>query len=644
MSFRNYQEALAYMEDASWNQSRPGLERIRILMHRLGDPQKRLRFLHIAGTNGKGSTAAMLESVLRAGGYRTGLFLSPHLVSFRERFRICGDMISEKNFIRLMEKIREAAEGMDDHPTQFELSTALAFTYFYEKACDIVVLEVGMGGEWDSTNVIDAPLLAIICNIGYDHMEYLGRTLADIARAKAGIIKAGSTVVAYRVEEEARNVLRSRAEAVGATWIEADFDAVKAEDHDWSSQRFRYRNQNYRLSLLGPHQLRNAAVVLSALEVLQKKGFPLTEKALAQGLKSVSQPARFQPLARPDHLSPLILLDGGHNPQGAEALTACLNDYLSGQKVAFLLGFMADKEYDKAIDRLLPYGKSFTCVRPKNGDRSLPADRLAACLQERWQAAQRNTLMESRRKPLLSSSLPIVQVEADASKALLNLMASEKKIVIFGSLYLAGEILSSIDALLRTHLRRAALQARRALSVDQIKEKSRAVCRAIASSAAFCQAKTILLYRALPSEVCLDDLAAQARREGKTVLYPRVVGGGAMIAVRPDPDAGPSAWQKGAFGILEPRPSLSEEISPQSIDLVVCPLSCFDPAGNRLGMGGGYYDRYLPACQKASLIGAALEVQKAAHIPEAADKHDVVLSAIYTEATVYERNREEGIH
>ena len=217
------QEALTYLHDVSWRGSRPGLSRTRELLRRLGDPQKRLRFVHVAGTNGKGSTSAMLAAILRAAGARTGLYTSPFLMRFNERMQCDGVPISDGALAALTERTRAEAEAMAEHPTEFELITALAMLWFAQERCDIVVLEVGLGGALDSTNVIDCPELAVICNLGYDHTAILGGTLAQIAGAKAGILKGGDCVLYDGLPQEAADVIRARCAATGTRLHTPDF-------------------------------------------------------------------------------------------------------------------------------------------------------------------------------------------------------------------------------------------------------------------------------------------------------------------------------------------------------------------------------------------------------------------------------------
>ena len=369
------QEAIDYIENYTWSTSRLGLERTVELLKRLGNPQETLRFIHVAGTNGKGSTCAMTERILRAAGYRTGFYPSPFIEDFRERIQVNGEYITEEALARITEKVSLAADAMEDHPSQFELITAIGMLYFQEMRCDIVVLEVGMGGALDSTNVIAPPLVAVITNIGLDHTEYLGDTVEKIAKTKAGIIKPGTHTVSYKQLPSVEAVLREDCAKKG---VDIHFaDEATELSHSIDGQRFSYKGQVYELGLLGVHQLKNAAVVLEIIEQLKALGYDIAEAAVSEGLREVRWPARFEVLGR----QPLFILDGGHNPQCAEALTESIRAYVAdpdkGEQVTFLIGMLADKDYDTTLRMLQPYGANYVCITPES-PRALSAPELAA--------------------------------------------------------------------------------------------------------------------------------------------------------------------------------------------------------------------------------------------------------------------------
>ncbi|MCI8526513.1 MAG: bifunctional folylpolyglutamate synthase/dihydrofolate synthase [Oscillospiraceae bacterium] len=372
------QEALTYIHSVCWKGSIPGLERTRELLSRMGNPEKRLRFVHIAGTNGKGSTAAMTASILRAAGCRTGLYTSPYILRFHERMQVDGREITDQELSEVTAFVRPHAEAMADHPTEFELVSCIAFEFFARAGCDIVVLEVGMGGELDSTNVIGTPEAAVITNIGLDHTEYLGGTLEEIASAKAGIIKPGGTAVIYREAPSVEAVFEEKCRAVGARLVRADFDSLRPVRRSLEGQVFDAGGRAaLELPLLGAHQLKNAAVVLAAVEVLRDKGWRISEQNIREGLASVTWPGRFEVLRK----SPLFLVDGGHNPQCVEALVQNIRDYLPDKPLTVLTGVLADKDYHCMYESVAPYARAFVTVTP-DSPRALDAQELAAYLRQ----------------------------------------------------------------------------------------------------------------------------------------------------------------------------------------------------------------------------------------------------------------------
>lgn len=372
----DYQEALAYLDSVRWFGSKPGLERVRALLEKLGDPQKALKTVHIAGTNGKGSCAAMAASVLKAAGYRTGLYTSPYLFRFNERMQINGRPIEDETLAELVTELRPLVEGMEDHPTEFELMTATALLWFKRERCDIVVLEVGLGGRFDATNVVEAPEAAVIMNIGLDHTAVLGDTVEQIAFEKAGIVKPGCEVVLYQQQESVERVVRERCEALGATLHTADFARIVPEFDSLEGQVFSYKGAPCAIPLLGSHQLRNAAVVLELVEVLRARGWKLEPEAVEHGLYAVSWPARFELV----HEEPAFIVDGGHNPQCAETVAENLLRYFPAQKRVLLIGVLADKDYESLTAILDRAADAFVCVTP-DSERALPAEVLGRSLQ-----------------------------------------------------------------------------------------------------------------------------------------------------------------------------------------------------------------------------------------------------------------------
>ena len=410
--------AIAYLEHFAWQDSRLGLERIRELTARMGNPQKKLRFVHLAGTNGKGSTACFIASILQAAGYRTGLFTSPYIHRFHERMQMDGVSITDTELEQIVAEMRPLADTMDDHPTTFELVTAAAFAWFLQQSCDIVVLETGMGGELDATNVIESPEVSVITPIDMDHMEYLGNTVGKIAKAKAGIIKAGCPVVTAKQKPEALAVLSKTAKAHGANLTEIDLDAITPGAFDLTGQRFSYGDlDDLSISLLGQYQIENAALALTAVSVLEQRGFAVPESAKRDGLSHARWLGRFELAGE----NPAVIVDGGHNAQGAAALAKNLCRYFPGKKITFVMGVLADKEVEAMLSPILPLAERVYTVTPQN-DRAMPAEELA-------------TLVEAQGIPAIA--MPYVAAALETAK---QCATSDGVVCYFGSLYSVGEV------------------------------------------------------------------------------------------------------------------------------------------------------------------------------------------------------------
>ena len=412
------EQAMEFISGVSWLGSRPGLERVQQLLSLLGNPQDTLRYVHVAGTNGKGSTAAMLASVLRAAGYRTGLYISPFIERFNERMQVNGTPITDAELAAVCDRLRPCVAAMPDPPTEFELVTAAAFLWFADQQCDIVVLEVGLGGRLDATNVIRAPECAVIANIGLDHTAVLGDTVAQIAFEKAGIIKPGTRAVSYQQAPEAAAVLRDACRERGVPLTEADFSAIEPLTDSVDGQTFRYRGgAALSLPLLGAHQRKNAAVALEAVCALRNAGWAIPDGAVCEGLRTVSWPARFEILQR----APWFVLDGGHNPQCAETVAANLERYFPQKRKILLVGLLADKDYTAMTDILAPQAAAFVAVTPES-ERALPADALAVHLQRYG-------------KPVTAcAAVP------DGVETALSMAGADGVVCATGSLSMAGEI------------------------------------------------------------------------------------------------------------------------------------------------------------------------------------------------------------
>lgn len=603
------EEAISYIENYGWSTTKLGLDRTKALFSALGAPQRNLKFIHVAGSNGKGSTCAMLSSILKEAGYKTGLYISPYIEVFNERIQINGEHIPGDKLAEITERVMAIADSMDDHPSQFELVTAIGIEYFYEENCDIVVLEVGMGGALDSTNAIDAPEVAVITNIGLEHTEYLGDTIEEIAATKGGIIKEGCSCVCYDGDERVTDIIRNICLEKNVSFDLAKFSNTKPLDSDISGQRFIYSEEVYDLSLLGEHQLRNATVVLETIKTLRNRGWNISEESVKVGLKNVTWPARFEVLSH----NPLFILDGGHNPQCAEALCRSIEEYLPGKKVIFMLGVLADKDYETIIDMVLPYAEEFVCVTPLS-DRALPAEDLKSFIETKGAKAY-------AAEDLFKGIKEVHRLSVEKGDA---------PILVFGSLYLAGAVRKEFKGANRSFFRLLGISGRNSLSEDERIEKSKSIVQRLTDISEFKNAKTIMIYKWFKGEVKLDSLE-ESFSDDKTILYPVSLDDGKMIAVKPG--TGDDAWEEGAFHIYAPVLEKGEVISPSDIDLVICPLTAFDEDCNRIGMGKGFYDRYLPQCVNATKIGVAFETQKIKKVPT--EPFDYKLDKIVTENTVY---------
>lgn len=414
----DYKESLDYINNSSWFGAKPGLERISELLEKLGSPQNGLKFIHIAGTNGKGSCAAMTAAVMKAAGYRTGLFTSPYLYSFNERMQINGKQIENDVLAEVMTRVCAVADGMDDHPTAFEIMTAAGLLWFSAQKCDIVVLEVGLGGRFDATNVISSPEVAVIMNIGLDHTEILGDTLEKIALEKSGIIKPGCDCVLYNQSEEVEAVIKSVCSEAGAVLHISAGDETEPEFDSLDGQVFTYKGNSYAIPLLGAHQRRNTAVVIEVAEVLRAKGWTIEQSELEHGLYSVFWPARFEVLSD----DPYFVLDGGHNPQCASTVVSNLADYFPGVKHVMLVGVLKDKDYEKLFSILNLASDEFFCVTPDN-PRALKAQDLADYLARFGKPV---TVCDTIEDGVFSA--------ADRAREIDGMVCA------VGSLYIAGEI------------------------------------------------------------------------------------------------------------------------------------------------------------------------------------------------------------
>ncbi len=434
-----YEEALEYIHSVCWQKCAPGLARIAELLEKLGNPQKSLRFIHVAGTNGKGSTSAMTASVLRAAGYRVGLYTSPFIVRFNERMQIDGGQIPDGELAEITEYVKPFADGMEDVPTEFELITAIAFVYFARHKCDYVVLEAGMGGRLDSTNIIEAENVAVsvITGIAMDHTAFLGDTAEKIAAEKAGIIKKGVPVVFggahtpvgakedCEVDHKAcAAVIKAKAEEMGSPYFESHPELVSDLRADIFGSSFDFGEyEGFYIPLAGVYQPYNAATVFAVLEILASQGVKLTEKAVKDGLAAVKWPGRFEILCR----EPLVISDGGHNPEGIDAAVESAKIYFGGKKIQLLSGVMADKDYAHMVKRMSEVACRAFTVRPDNS-RALAAGAFAEVFEQDGVPAEGFATVKDA-------------VFAAMDKGL----ESGKPTLCLGSLYMYGEVKAAVE-------------------------------------------------------------------------------------------------------------------------------------------------------------------------------------------------------
>ncbi len=361
-----YQQAIDYIHSANRFGIKLGLENTRKLLAELGDPQASLRFIHIAGTNGKGSTASFIAHALMAAGYRVGRYISPYIEVFNERMQIDNDYIADADLVKHTAKVKAAAEKLAAEgvqPTEFEIVTAIGLLYFAERAVDVVVLEVGMGGRFDSTNVIDVPLAAVITPVSLDHMAYLGDTIEAIAFEKAGIIKAGGLVISSQSDARASKVIEDICTERGAHYAKSDWQLATNVNYGEQATTFSYCGASYRIGMFGTFQLQNACTAIDALQALAAKGvLEVPQSAIAKGLKRATWRGRFEVI----HRDPTLIIDGAHNVDAVSKFIESLNHYDQGRRRIAIFGILADKAVDDIVRLIVPEFDCFYLVKPDN--------------------------------------------------------------------------------------------------------------------------------------------------------------------------------------------------------------------------------------------------------------------------------------
>lgn len=412
-----YEEALDYLRSFGRVPATTDLHRIKRLLAGLGNPQDSLKFLHIAGTNGKGSVAAFCASALKESGYRTGLYISPFVVRINERIQINGEYIPDDLFASVIEKVKSVADKNRDDYAQFDILTAAALEWYARNYCDIVVLETGLGGRLDATNAVMKTVVSVITSVSYDHTEILGNTIEEIAYEKAQIIKEGCCAVVYPVQEKgAFDIISQTAERKHAELNVPDLSGLEITDSSLEYTKFRYKDNDYIITMAGRHQVLNAVTAIEALDELSYNGYyNLIKEKIVLGLMKASNPARFETVSG----KPAVILDGAHNPSGTQALADTVREYLGGRKTAFVVAMMRDKNTDESVKNISSAASEIIVTQIDN-PRCMAAGELA---------------------DVVSKYCGSVSVCTDPAQAVDMAVASgADAVVVCGSLYLVSEV------------------------------------------------------------------------------------------------------------------------------------------------------------------------------------------------------------
>lgn len=421
------EKVISYVNTNRGNGQKASLDRLYTLLERLDNPQKGLKYIHLTGTNGKGSTAALFHSVLREVDLNVGLFTSPHLEVVNERIRLNGEYIADADFIRLVNKMEpivlELEAEMDEKFYAFELLTTAAFLYFQEKQPDLILLEAGIGGRLDSTNVIDEAEVSLITSIGLDHMSTLGYTLEAITSEKVQILKENGHLVVGPIADSLKSIAEEQADAVNGSVTFIDTNDIKVQETSLDHQTFDYKTwEDVKLSLLGIHQIENASLVLEACVILEQKGWNLSSKMIYRGLEKANWPGRLEKVLN----EPLFYLDGAHNEASVKRLVETLEEVFLSNQFYFVIGMMKDKAYEKMIEQVAHLAKTFVLVSPD------------------W---QRGFDVSEVAKELRESGYPAIAKEnvAEVLDYIQNDVPKDETVIQFGSLYLVGDIKLELD-------------------------------------------------------------------------------------------------------------------------------------------------------------------------------------------------------
>lgn len=416
------QDVIALVNTNRGKGKKKNLNRINYLLNELGNPQTQLKVIHVAGTNGKGSTSSLMMSILREAGYKVGLFTSPHLESINERIRINDTFITDEEFIRLTERVSVAVEKteyeLNESLHAFEILTAVAYLYFSSKPVDVVILEAGIGGRLDATNTIPQSLVSIITSIGLDHVKVLGNTPEKIAEEKAGIVKVGGDLVTFDPPESLKTIFEKKCSEQRATYHRVETSKLQVTEVTLEKQVFDYKQyKNLSIRLLGTHQVRNALLAIEAMEILRTKNYSISDQAIHRGLENAFWPGRWEKISN----TPLAFMDGAHNQPAVEELMKTINSLFPQEKITFILGMMQDKSYQTMLETVMPKANKFLTLAP-DSERAIESETMAENLRKEGFKA----------KPLASprEALDYIQHEAE----------EDEIIVVFGSLYLVGNI------------------------------------------------------------------------------------------------------------------------------------------------------------------------------------------------------------
>ena len=420
----NYEEALEYIHSINWEFCKPGLERIEKLCQGLDNPQNSLKFIHVAGTNGKGSFCAMLSSVLTEAGYKTGLYTSPYIKFFNERMAINGESISNSELVAITEKVKMVADKMEEKPTEFELVTAIALEYFKQNNCDYVILECGLGGRLDSTNIVDTTVLSVITGISLDHVSILGDTIEKIAYEKAGIIKEGIPCLWCGKDANAREVIKQRASQQNSKLFDVNHNNIKIKEATLNGTIFDFENhKNVKIKLLGTYQPINASNVLKAIEILRSMGISVDDCHVLKGLEKARWSARFERILD----TPTMIFDGGHNAEGVFSAVESIEKYFPNERVYIITGVMKDKDYNIIAKRVSQVADKVYTVTPDN-PRALNAKDYAQVYSS-----------------LGIDSHPFDDIMSAVKACVSEASQNNKSIICLGSLYMYKELVDCLN-------------------------------------------------------------------------------------------------------------------------------------------------------------------------------------------------------